>query len=125
MCVCKMCQPINLTGVVTEIEVLGCGIVAWRTPANTGNEEPGYAIRFFDGDSYDDSSYREIQRFFDDPSVHWARAKNMPSTRPIYADVSILTCTARLFSLKSGDCLSASICFALHFYMYMYVYMYT
>ena len=73
--------------VVQEIEVLGCGIVAWKPPANTGGEMPGYVIRFFDGDTYETSSYREIQRYFDDSERRWANAESLPSRRPIYADV--------------------------------------
>ena len=48
---------------------------------------PGYAIRFYDGDTYDTSNYREIQRTFNDPGWHFAEAQNLPNTRPIYADV--------------------------------------
>jgi len=67
--------------------VLGCGIVSWKPPANIGGEMPGYVIRFFDGDTYETSSYTNIQRYFDDPERRWAEAANLPSTRPIYADV--------------------------------------
>ena len=48
---------------------------------------PGYVIRFFDGDTYETSSYTNIQRYFEDPGRRWAVAANLPSTRPIYADV--------------------------------------
>ena len=47
----------------------------------------GYVIRFFDGDTYETSSYTDIQRYFDDPERRWAEAANLPNTRPIYADV--------------------------------------
>ena len=71
----------------SDIQVFGCGVVSWEPPANTGGEMPGYVIRFFDGDTYETSTYREIQRYFDDPGRQWAVAANLPSTRPIYADV--------------------------------------
>jgi len=51
---------------------------------------PGYAIRFFDGDTYETSTYREIQRYFDDPGRRWAVAKNLPDNiTPIYVDVCL------------------------------------
>jgi len=75
-----------------DIQVLGCGVVSWKPPANTGGERPGYAIRFFDGDTYETSTYREVQRYFDDPGRQWAVAASLPSTRPIYADVRVLSC---------------------------------
>ena len=73
-----------------NIHVLGCGIVSWKPPANTGGEMPGYAVRFFDGDTYETSSYREIQHYFDDPERRWAVAANLSTARPIYVDVCFL-----------------------------------
>ena len=73
---------------VSNITVLGCGTVVWKPPADTGGEMPGYAIRFFDGETYSTSRYREIQRYFDDPNRKWAVAANLPSSRTVYVDVS-------------------------------------
>ena len=75
---------------VNDIHVLGCGIVGWKPPANTGGEMPGYAIRFFDGQSYETSQYQEIQLYFDDPNRRWAVATNLPKSINVYVDVSIL-----------------------------------
>ena len=74
---------------VSNITVLGCGIVSWKPPADTGGEMSGYAIRFFDGQTYETSQYREIQRYFDDPNRRWAVAANLPSGRTVYADVCL------------------------------------
>ena len=52
---------------------------------------PGYAIRFFDGQTYETSQYRDIQRHFGDPNRRWAVAANLPSGRIVYVDVSKLT----------------------------------
>ena len=79
------------TGTVTETEVLGCGVLAWKPPSNRGNGQPGYVVRFFDGNTYETSNYREILRFFEDPDRRWARPESMPSTRPIYADVRMMS----------------------------------
>ena len=73
---------------VSNITVLGCGIVSWKPPANIGGEMPGYAIRFFDGVTYPTSQYKEIHRHFDDPNRRWAVAKHLPSSRTVYVDVN-------------------------------------
>jgi hypothetical protein len=76
--------PTSRPGSVTEIEVLGCGVLAWKPPADTGNEDPGYAVKFYDSNA----NYKEVHRFFDDPSIRWAKARSLPrNIRPIYADV--------------------------------------
>ena len=72
---------------VSNITVLGCGIVGWKPPADTGGEMQGYAIRFFDGETYETSQDREILRYFDDPNRRWAVAANLPSGRTFYVDV--------------------------------------
>ena len=79
-----------LPGVVniSNITVLGCGIVSWKPPANAGGEMPGYAIRFFDGSTYPTSQYKEIHRHFHDPNRRWAVAKNLPRSRTVYVDVN-------------------------------------
>ena len=66
---------------------MGQCTVAWRPPANTGGERPGYAIRFFDGATYEDSSYKKISRHFDDPDKMFITLPDCPSDRAIYADV--------------------------------------
>ena len=66
-----------------NITVLGCGVVSWKPPAVTGGEMPGYVIRFFDGDTYETSRYKEIQRYFDDPERRWAEAANLSSTSSV------------------------------------------
>ena len=50
---------------------------------------PGYAVRFFDGETYETSSYKEIQRYFHDPGRRWALAQRLPSAKLIYADVCV------------------------------------
>ena len=72
---------------ISNITVLGCGLVSWKPPADIGGEMPGYAIRFFDGETYGTSQYTEIQRYFDDPNRRWAVAANLPSGRTVYVDV--------------------------------------
>ena len=72
---------------VSNITVLGCGIVCWKPPADTGGEMPGYAIRFFDGQTYETSQYKYVVRYFDDPNRRWAVAANLPSGRTFYVDV--------------------------------------
>ena len=76
----------------SDIEVLGCGIISWRPPPGNEGQELGYAVRFFDGDSYDTSTgYRSIQRFFEDTGRQWAVAEDLPTNgQPVYADVSLL-----------------------------------
>ena len=66
-----------------------CGI-AWRPPTNTGGERPGYAVRFFDGASYEQSAFRLILRYFDDPDKTFVTLEdeNCPTDKTIYADVS-------------------------------------
>ena len=80
------------TGAVTEVEVLGCGVISWKPPPGNEGLALNYIIRFFDGSSYSDSasSYRTIQRHPEDIGRHWARAENLPTDgRTIYADVSV------------------------------------
>ena len=72
---------------VSNITVIGCGIVSWKPPADTGGEMPGYAIRFFDSQTYETSRYKEIHRHFDDPNRRWAVAANLPSGGTVYVDV--------------------------------------
>ena len=88
-----------LPGVVSvgNITVLGCGIVSWKPPADTGREMPGYAIRFFDGQTYESSQYKEIQRHFDDPNRRWAIVANLPSGRTVYVDVCFSTIYCIIF----------------------------
>ena len=78
-----------LLGRVEDTEVLGCGVISWRPPPGNEGEELGYAVRFFDGDTYEISGYRTIQRFFGDIGRQWAVAENLPTDgRKVYADVS-------------------------------------
>lgn len=70
------------------IEVLGCCIIAWKPPRDMGGERPGYAVRFFDGETYRGSNFRMIFRSFEDPEKNWAKLDNCPTDKPIYADVS-------------------------------------
>ena len=73
---------------VDNITVLGCGVISWKPPRDTGGELPGYIVRFFDGATYENSVYKEIQRsFVDDPGRQWAIGENLPSGRTAYADV--------------------------------------
>ena len=83
-----------IAGAVTEIEVLGCGIVSWKPPAGNEGLELGYAIRFFDGPTYERTSlttgYRRLQRHFSDTGRQWARVDDVPTDGTIvYADVSL------------------------------------
>ena len=75
-----------LLGVAENIVALGCGTVIWNPPSNTGGEITQYVVRFFNRNTYETSSYREIQRGID-PERNWAKAQRLPSTRPIYCDV--------------------------------------
>ena len=84
-----------IAGAVTEIEVLGCGIVSWKPPAGNEGLELGYAIRFFDGPTYERTSlttgYRRVQRHFSDTGRQWARVDDVPTDGTIvYADVSLI-----------------------------------
>ena len=74
---------------IDDITVLGCGVISWKPPRDSGGELPGYIVRFFDGVTYENSGgYKEIQRsFVDDPGRQWAIAENLPSGRTVYADV--------------------------------------
>ena len=81
-----------ITGAVTEVEALGCGMISWKPPPGNEGLALGYIVRFFDGATYDasGSGYRSAQRYFDDIGRQWARAENMPTDgRTIYADVSV------------------------------------
>ena len=76
---------------MTEVEVLGCGVISWKPPSGNEGLALGYIVRFFDGATYDasGSGYRSAQRYLDDIGRHWARAENMPTDgRTIYVDVS-------------------------------------
>ena len=87
----ELCFCLTITGVVTEVEALGCGVISWKPPPGNEGLALGYIVRFFDGATYDASasSYRSAQRYFDDIGRHWARAENMPTDgRTIYVDVS-------------------------------------
>lgn len=75
-------------GVVEDVTVVGCCRVMWRPPRDTGGERPGYAIRFFDGETYSSSDYKRIVRSFDDPDRTFVTMADCPTDRVIYADVS-------------------------------------
>ena len=99
------CRVFNLllTGAVTEVEVLGCGIISWKPPPGNEGLALGYIIRFFDGPSFDASAsgYRSVQRHLDDIGRQWARADNIPTDgRTVYADVRRKT-TLFLFNLHA------------------------
>ena len=74
-------------GAVEEITVMGPCSIAWRPPADNGGERPGYAIRFFDGATYGESSFKMIFRYFEDPDKMFITLEDCPTDRPIYADV--------------------------------------
>ena len=76
---------------MADVVVMECGVMGWMPPPVTGGEIPGYVIRFFDGEDYTRSNYREIQRFKEDPDRRFATAENLPAdcSRIIYADVRI------------------------------------
>ena len=85
---------------MTEVEVLGCGVISWEPPPGNEGLALGYIVRFFDGASYEASAsgYRSAQRYFDDIGRHWARAENMPTDgRTVYADVSVNNLLCILF----------------------------
>lgn len=74
-----------------QVEVMDCGIVGWMPPPNTGGEIKSYVIRFFTGERYQGGDYWEIQRFFDVPDRHFAKANNLPSdcTTVVYAQIRV------------------------------------
>ena len=98
----------TLTGTVTEIEVLGCGIVSWKPPAGNAGLELDYSIRFFDGQTYETTSlttgYRR-QQHFSDTGRQWARADDIPNGTTVYADVRNFR---RVFGIITNTVLSDS-----------------
>ena len=74
-------------GVVTSIEAPSCCVVTWKPPQDTGGEQPGYAVRFFDGENYDSSQSKVTFEYYDDPDRYWAKWDDCPTDRIIYAEV--------------------------------------
>ena len=72
-----------------QVVVMGCGVIGWMPPPVTGGEIPGYVIRFFDGEEYSGSTYKNVQRYMNDPDRRWTAAENLPSdcSTTIYVDV--------------------------------------
>ena len=77
-----------ILGAVTETKVLGCGVISWKPPLGNEGLKLGYAVRFFDGATYQTSTYRTIERFFENIGRQWAK-ENVPQNRTVYADVSL------------------------------------
>ena len=94
-----------ITGTVTEIEVLGCGIVSWKPPAGNEGLELGYSIRFFDGQTYETTSLTTGYRHFSDTGRQWARADDIPTGTTVYADVRNFK---RVFGIITNTVLSDS-----------------
>ena len=87
-CVTLSTDPVH----VDDIEVLGCGSMSWSPPRGNEGEPLGYAVRFFDGATYETSfsGYRTILRMFEDIGKQWATAENLPTDgRTVYASVSV------------------------------------
>ena len=78
---------LNLTGMVEHVEALGCGVVAWKLPTDTGGEITEYIARFFDGSDFntENSTFISIDKI--EPNQTWAIATDLPNARPIYVDV--------------------------------------
>ena len=77
---------------VADVEVLGCGVIAWKPPQGNECEELTYTVRFFDGLSYFASAggYRNIQQITNTDQT-WAIAEDFPTDgRTVRADVSII-----------------------------------
>ena len=68
---------------VADVEVLGCGIIAWKPPQGNECEELTYTVRFFDGSSYSTSAggYKTTNN-----DQTWAIAEDFPT------DVSMWCC---------------------------------
>ena len=80
---------------VADVEVLGCGVIAWKPPQGNECEELTYIVRFFDGETYSTSAggYRTIQlnTNTDQTGRQWAIAEDFPTDgRTVRADVSII-----------------------------------
>ena len=78
---------------VADVEVLGCGVIAWKPPQGNECEKLTYIVRFFDGATYPTSvgGYRTRQRYIDQTGRQWAIAENFPTDgRTVRADVSII-----------------------------------
>ena len=81
-----------LADAVDDIEVLGCGIIAWRPPPGNELEELGYVVRFFEGSTYATTTgYRRNQQYVgtDDIGTQWAVAEDLPYGTTVYAEVSV------------------------------------
>lgn len=62
-------------------------MVTWKPPQDTGGEQPGYAVRFFDGENYDSSQSKVTFEYYDDPDRYWAKWDDCPTDRIIYAEI--------------------------------------
>ena len=74
------------TGMVEGVVALGCGIVGWKQPTDTGGEITRYIVRFYNTNQA--NKYTNVQRRID-PGQTWAIAQNLPSTGTVYAKVCI------------------------------------
>ena len=61
--------------------------MGWRIPADRGPGIKRYVVRFFTKDTYASTNGANKERQAISADQTWAKAKNLPSTRPVYGEV--------------------------------------